>query len=245
MVAGAIVSAMGTVAAMLGETTWAPPTDEEGKKWFYASNRKPFSIKIGETWVPFWYFGPYALAMAVPAAIKYHHEESNKSLTDSELEKLAKISEGLARFEASQSSAQSIGNFFAMLNGDVEQSMTKNFVYMFGQMIPAQGLLRWVAQIIDPVYRQSVHATDELIKNIPFWTKELPPHEKPYGEISERDLLNLGLPYDLGFMDVDYEEDYLLSEVERGFQYLKGYRGRLNKQFNEGLISEKGHRAIR
>lgn len=238
VVGAAIISGIGALAAVMGETTWTPPTDEEGKKWFYASNRKAFSIKIGETWVPYWYFGPFAVAFAVPAAVKYHAGESNKSLTDSDLEKLTKVVGGITQFIASQSSAQSIGNFFSIISGDTELTFGKQLTYALGQMIPAQGLIRWVSQMIDPVYRQSVHATDELIKSIPFWTKSLPAHEKPYGEISERDWLNLFVPYDVGFMDIDYEEDFILSEVERGFDYLKGYRNRLNKDYNKGLISE-------
>lgn len=239
MTTASIIIAMGAFAAAFGETTWTPPRDEEGKKWFYASGRKPFSIKIGEKWIPFWYLGPFALAFAFPAAIKYYAEESNTALTDDEIEKISKIAQGIAQFTGSQSSAQQIGNLFAMLEGDVDLSLGKNFTYTIGQMIPAQGLLRWIAQAVDPVYRQTPHDIDELIKNIPFWSKTLPPHEKPFGEISERDLVNLFLPYDIGVMDRDYEEDLIIGEVSRSLEYLERYRNRLNKDYEKGLISEK------
>jgi hypothetical protein len=236
---GSLVTGIGALFALQGETTWTAPTGEKEKEWFYATGRKPFSVRIGDKWVPAWYFGPFALAFMLPAAIKYYHEDSKQSLTKGQFEKLVYLSGGIVKFIGSQTSVQSIGNLFDMLSGDQTWNLPKQAINLLGQIIPAQGMLRWIATMIDPVYRQSKESIDTLITNIPFWSKTLPAHQKPYGEESQREFINSLLPYDLGTFDKDYEEVFPMIELGAKSKYLQNAFKEIGKKEAEGRISSE------
>lgn len=218
---GSIVTGIGAIFANVGETTWLPPTGEEERKWWYATGRKPFSVKIGEKYVPMWYLGPYALAFGLPTMVKYYFVDSRNALTDEVYKKLGNLALGLTRFLASQTSTQSIGALFDLLSGSTSVDLPKYFENTFGQLIPAQGFLRWMAKVIDPVYRQSEDAIDALVKNIPFWSKILPAYEKPFKEESQREWWNAFLPWDLGKEDLSYKDIWPMVEMEGRLEHLE------------------------
>lgn len=218
---GSIVTGIGGMFALFGETTWLPPTGEEERKWWYATGRKPFSVKVGEKWVPMWYFGPYALAFGLPAMVKHYFVDSKTALTDQTYEKLGRMVIGVTRFLANQTSAQSIGGLFDLLSGGTSVDLPKYFENTFGQIIPAQSFLRWMAKVIDPVYRQSEDAIDAMLKNIPFASQTIPAYKKPFGEESEREWWNAVLPWDLGKEDLTYADFWPMLEMEGRLEYLE------------------------
>jgi hypothetical protein len=211
---GAIVMALGASMAYMGETTWSPPTNEKEKELFYASGRKPYSIKMGDKWIPIWYTGPFALAFAIPMATKYYTQDQKGAMEKDASEKIFDISEGIAQFIGSQSSTQSIGALFSALDGDIDYKLSSQTGFALTQFVPASSLIRYVNTIIDPVYRKPHGFIEGLEANIPILSKELDARMTPFFEESRRDPVNYFLPYDVGKNDETYNALYELETMQ-------------------------------
>ena len=194
---GSTIMAVGAKFALDNNTTWSAPTDPKEKEIFYASGRKPFSVKIGDKWVSMMYAGPFALAFAVPAAAKYYQEDNRTALTDTQLQKLGKISMSMAEYLSGQTFLEGMNNFVKFFSGDADYTFAKNMGYTAGQVIPMQGLVRWVSGIIDPVYRKATTFGDQIKSGIPGVSKSLPPYLDPTGKPSTREGYNSFTPYDI------------------------------------------------
>lgn len=194
---GSTIMAVGAKFALDNNTTWSAPTDPKEKEIFYASGRKPFSVKIGDKWVSMMYAGPFALAFAVPAAAKYYQEDNRTALTDTQLQKLGKVAMSMAEYLSGQTFLEGMNNFVKFFSGDADYTFAKNMGYTAGQVIPLQGLVRWVSGIIDPVYRKATTFGDQIKSGIPGVSKTLPPYLDPTGEPSTREGYNSFTPYDI------------------------------------------------
>lgn len=234
VLAGSMVTAMGAYFAMTGETTWVAPSEEKSKQWFYATGRKPLSIKLGDKWVPLWYMGPFALAFGLPAAIKHYFEESKQSLTDSHFEELGRLAGGMARFLASQTSVQSIGTFFQMLDGDINASFSQVGASMVGQMLAGKALVAQINGLLDPIWRKPEGFVETLMKDIPFLSQELTARTEPFGEMSSKQWFNTFLPYDIGPEKPEYAALYPMFQTEERAQYLENKIGKLLQEIGKG-----------
>jgi len=211
MLIGSTISAWSAKQAWMGNTTWGVPKDPEEKELFYASGRKPYSVKVGDKWVPMIYFGPLAYAMAIPAAIKYNHEDSHKRFTDSEITKLTKDISSAAQFWTQQTFLENLGNFMDLVGSDDGKLLDKNIGFLSTQLVPMSGLLRYVSTIIDPVYRKSNSLTDEITKGLPFLSRNLDAYYTPgapgiSGQESKREWYNYLAPWDIGSEKAEFEK---------------------------------------
>lgn len=239
LASGAMVTGLGAMMAYLGEVTWAAPTNAEEKEWFFATGRKPFSFKVGEKWIPVWYLGPFALAFIFPAAVKYYTEESKEAMTNDMADKVGGIAGGIAKFVASQTSAQSIGNFFSFMSGDIDYNVKNQVGFTIGQFIPAGAMVRYVNKALDPVYRKAEGIAEQTMRGIPYLSEDLPARTKPFMEESRREFFNLFLPYDVGLEDQAYESLYPMKKMEARQAYLDNKMNQLIKKMNEGDYREK------
>jgi len=177
--------------AMNDRTTWGAPTNKKEKDAFYAAGMQPYSVKIGDKWVSYSKLGPLAYPMAMAAALKYHTQENPKAVTDTKLEKITKVIRGVAEFFADQSYVSGLGDFVDMAKGDTV-ALTRAASNIPSQLIPLVSLQRWVANIIDPIYRKTdtklsaKGIINNLRKGIPFASKGVEPHTTPTGEESKR-----------------------------------------------------------
>ncbi|MEK9208373.1 MAG: hypothetical protein AAB922_07845, partial [Patescibacteria group bacterium] len=203
---GSLATLMGAKLALDGNTTWSAPTDKKQKELFYASGRKPYSFRVGDRWVSMQYSGPFAYALALPAAVKYYQQENRTSLTDSQMDKLGKITSSMAEYLSGQTFMEGLGNFVSLMKGDADFNLGKNLGYTAGQLIPLQGLVRWASTAIDPIYRKAKTAQEQIISGIPFASKTLDPYTNPAGEPSTRERINLVTPYDITKDQPQYEQ---------------------------------------
>lgn len=203
---GSMVTLYGAKLALDGKTTWSAPTNPESKKLFYASGRKPYSVEIGGKHIPLMYFGPFGLAMAIPAIMKYRFEDSPTALTDSTLEKVVKTIGSGAELFSQQTFMQGLGKYIDLISGNADYKLPGAVAFTLGQVIPLQGLDRYITSIIDPTYRQVSGLKESFQKDIPFASKKLPPIESVGGEVSTRDWWNYFLPFDVGKNIEDYDK---------------------------------------
>lgn len=237
ILAGSVITAVGTYMAMQDKVTWTAPTGEKEKQVFYAAGKKPFSVHVGGVQVPAWYFGPYALALMLPAAVKHIYTEQNDSLTASQIEKLSDIVMGVARFIGSQSSAQSIGNFFNFISGDVDYSFPSQLAFTSEQILPLSGLLRNVSKIVDPVYRDPEGFWESIQKDLPLLSDDIPAYKTPEGEDSKRYWGNGLMPYEVGIEDAYYRDIY--DRIQKEAQIKNIYNEFQHKQERSGMVSDK------
>lgn len=213
---GSIAMATGAAWAFSGDnTTWTAPTDQRTKELWYATGRKPFSMRVGNQWIPMWYLGPFALAVAVPAALKYNRDERKTKYTDSDGIKLARTIQGAARFLGSQTSTTSVENFFSIMSGQEDVTAEKALTFSGSQMIPFSGLVRYLNTIMDPTFRRTKTAKDTLYRDIPGLSAQLEPYLDPDGKEAKRNWTDWLLPYTITPNDKRYEK------VVRGIQESK------------------------
>lgn len=167
---GTTMTGIGAMYAFQGKTTWAPPTDKAEKEAFYSSGKKPYSIKIGDTWMPMISFGPLGYSLGLPAAIKDANDKGD--VDDGAFEKIADVIAGQAQFFTQQTYLQGVSNFVNAMTGqgntgDMGKDLASAGAGVAGQLIPLQALSRYVNSAIDPVVRKKKGAVDTLVSDIP------------------------------------------------------------------------------
>jgi hypothetical protein len=101
-----------------------------------------------------------------------------------------------------------VGGFFKMLDGDEDFTMPGLMGFSASQVIPLEGFIRNVNQILDPVYRKASGFKETVMKDLPFFSQQLPAYKTPDGEDSKRLPINTILPYDVGQVNPEYQTMY-------------------------------------
>lgn len=205
---GSIAFGLGAMAASEDRVTWAAPIDPEAKRLFYDSGKKPYSIRVGDKWVPLQTLGVFSWALGLPAAAKYYESESREALTDADYEKLGKALLSGVGFWSNQTFVSGLGAFVKLAQGDIDYTLPRNIGSMINQLKPWDALMRYVSQVIDPIYRKPSTLGETLISDVPFLTKTLPTYETTSGEPARRNITNYIAPYGWGYADDTYEEPY-------------------------------------
>lgn len=208
MMIGSTVTMMGVKLAMEGRTTWSAPTDPTEKKLFYDSGRKPYSVKMGDKWVPMQYFGTFAWAMGLPAAMQYYQKEQRNALTDDQMTKIGKGLLSLGGFWSNQTFVSGLGSFVNVMQGKDDYTLSKTLGYTIGQLNPMTSLQRYIATVIDPIFRKPKGFVQQLQSGIPIMSKKLNPYETSTGEPARRDITNYIAPYPIGTVKQEFEDKY-------------------------------------
>ncbi len=194
---GSTLTAWGGKLALEDRTTWGVPKDKTQRELFFASGKRPYAVKIGDSWVPMMYLGPLAYSLALPAAIKNAYLDDPGALTDSNLNKLTKSIFSLSEFLSQQTFMEGLGNYIEMFSGQEEFNMDKILAFTGGQIIPWQGMVRYISTLVDPVFRQADSFTEAVQRDLPYLSTKLDPYLLPTGEFSERNISSYVAPYDI------------------------------------------------
>jgi hypothetical protein len=197
---GSVVSLIGAGAALSGRVTWMPPKNEKERKAFYDSGRTPLSVEIGGKYIPAWYFGPYAISFMLPEAFRYQMQENPQRLTSGNIAAISKAILASGRLITEQTPMAGIKDLTNIMTGR-ETISPKILARPVSQMIPFVGGLRFIANVIDPIYRKSTGFIDELKKSIPGLTKDLEAYKKLDGTPSTRSLSSQYFPYSINPKD--------------------------------------------
>lgn len=205
---GSLATLAGAFMAAEGRTTWAAPQDEKQKELFYASGRKPYSVLIGDKWVPMATFGPYALALAIPAAARDSFHDDPKTKGAGYGEKMADMAMGLSNFYVSQTPVSGLASFFDAIQGKGDWTTTRALGFIGTQFVPASGLVRYVNQWIDPYFRRPSGFTETLKADWPILNRDIDTYKGPDGEPALRTAADVLPPYSIGTSDPSYEGLY-------------------------------------
>ena len=162
--------------ASQGLTTWSAPQDDKAKKEFYAS-RRPYSVRIGNTWVPYIYFGPLAIPMAMAAAL-HHYVNVEKTATPEEGASAwangFDAIPGTAKFILDQSFFSSLGNLVDAIRGDINKKTLGSVGFTASQALPMAGLVRWINEWFDPTYKKNTTLMESFASGYPPLSKMFP-----------------------------------------------------------------------
>jgi hypothetical protein len=198
------------------ESTWDAPTSKNEKEEFYASGRKPYSVKIGDNWVSYSRLGPLAYPMAMAAAVKWYFENDPKATSTDSIEKTTKLLGGIAGFFSDQSYLSGIGDLVSVAKG--EDYAIKGMLANFGkQLVPLTSLQGWVARQLDPIYRQPKTITEQIKAGIPGLSKSIDPYTDPLGNPSKRENLpfNAWSPVNVNPANQQFEDIYQKRQLQK------------------------------
>ena len=203
---GSIVTGVGVSMSMKDNVTLAAPTDKTQSDLFYASGKKPYSVKIGNSWVPMQYFGPFGLSLMLPQAMKEALTGVNApkdTFTKSE-QAVSKVTKMII----STTPLPTISQFIDILNGTSGVNPATVAAGLAGQVMPLDAMQRYISGIVDPIYRKASSFTDRIESGIPGMSKNLPAYTTPTGQPETRNTSNYIAPYGIGQQDNQYEPAY-------------------------------------
>lgn len=218
MAIGSAVFVGAGALALEGKTTWGAPKNPSDREAFYASGRRPYSVKIGDKWVSYSKLGPLAYPMALASAVQYYWNENPDSYDDETHNKALLVLQGVAEFLTDQSYMQGLSEIMGSLTGAPgSKGVVPTTIDTFtGQLIPLSSLQRWVNNFIDPIYRKqendvSVEAIINNLKpNIIGLKSQMDAYTNPDGTESTRDFpgLNAISPFEISESKPEGEELY-------------------------------------
>lgn len=238
---GTMLTMVGAKFALDGNTTWDAPKDENERQLFYASGKKPYSVKIGDKWVPMQYLGPYALAFALPAAARDAGQDS--PLDAGVAAKIGATVQNSLKYFSQQTYVQGIANVVDLVSGEGGASLPSSLGFTAGQVLPFQGLQRYISSIIDPTFRKvEGGAVDKFFgsieKDIPGLSKRLQPYTDLTGAESQRNLSDIVAPFSTGSEAKNPEDRQTIkanSEFLRTARRTSKLRSKANDDINEAL----------
>lgn len=201
---GTALTGLGVTLAMDDRLTWAAPESERERDLFYAEGKKPFSVKVGDKWVPLINFGPFGLALALPAAVKHNFSDAPESLNTNILEKIANTTFGMGEMLSQQTFLQGMGDLFGLLTGDENVNVEKVLASNVSQVIPLNALIRFGSTIVDPTYREASNILEYIQRDIPGLSKNLKAQtNSATGEETTRNWSDYVAPYSIGTPNED------------------------------------------
>lgn len=192
-----------------GEIEFEAPKDEKAKQLFYDSGKKPYSVKIGNSYVPFQYlevFGAPFLAMgAIKAAFQDNPEALNQNVIDKTSLALRKFAKA---YFVSPTYLSTISNIYESLNSINGKDWTQALAYPATGLIPFSGLLRDLSDIYDPIRRQKKGAWDEFKSVFGPLRQDIAPFRDVNLKPVELNASELYAPYGIGTSNPQREEEY-------------------------------------
>lgn len=239
---GTMVTILGAMKASDDETTFYAPTNEKEKEIFYASGRKPFSIKIGDKWIPFVYFGPVAFALAIPAAFHYYDSQNRGTYAGTRGEKILSSIGGAMSVFLQTTPVGPMSDLMDSLVNNKGNAIEKTGANIASQFIPFVSLLAYLSDVFDPVAREAKSGVDSIKRKLPFIKEQLTPYMDIDNTPADYDWSHFILPYDIG--EVDRDGDKLwnkmwLDSIKGVYsdKKLKELKGELEKD----SLREKGY----
>jgi hypothetical protein len=202
---GTMLLVLGAIATVTGNTIWEAPDDPDEKKLFYDAGYRPYSFRVGTRWVPMMYLGPGMLAFALPAALK-HSMQNSPGNHDGAFEKVGRVLGAVPKMIIDQLPLEGLASIMGALTGKSDYTWKRTMAGYVQQVVPAAGLLRWIKQLVDPVYRRPVTIGETVAAGIPGLSDHVKAVSNSKGLPAEADLWQAFQPYKIGTNAEEYAE---------------------------------------
>jgi len=213
---GSLVTLIGAKVAWEGNTTLSAPTGETEKRAFYDAGMRPFSFKVGDRWFPYWYLGPFAFAFALPSIV--HKYTEGEEMDEETEQKITGAVGDTLKFVVGQTPFTGLNYFVRIIEGDIDMNIVRNMAFTAGQLIPFEGLWRYITTVLDPVYRKPKGFVEQIMSDLPIVSKKIEAYTTVEGEPSKRDISAYIAPYTIG---KEKPEAVALLETLKGTKKLR------------------------
>lgn len=179
---GSATMAYAASLAMQGKLTASAPSNPADRAAFYAEGKQPWSVKVGDSWVPFGHMQPLAMPFALVAAV---HKGWTEDGTAPDMEKLGSAAAQVGAHITDQSYLQSMHKLMDVVSGS-EQNAGRAFSDIaastaFG-FVPFSGMTRTVARAVDPRMIDAKTVKDKMLQNVPGASLGMVGKLTPWGE---------------------------------------------------------------
>jgi hypothetical protein len=190
--AGMSMLATGMGLAGAGLITGSGPRDPaKRRRWLV--NHRPYSVKIGDTWVSYRRFDPFSMFLSVPADLYEGATEGGKKFSEADYsEAVAAAAHGLARSSLNRTWLSGLSDFFDAVTSDSPAKMENFGKRMATSFIPFSSALRQTAGMVDPTLRDTRDFLDQARAGIPFASEQAPARRDIFGRPIERGIEALG-----------------------------------------------------
>lgn len=216
---------MGSIAGLTaqGIATGSGPADVKARRTLEASGWKPYSIKVGDTYIPYDKADPMGSVMGIAADIAEiaGHLSSDR---DGELKELVVHgASAVMQFMTPEFLTKNIGDFFDVIQGD-EKKFERFVSNVARGAIPYSSFLRAMKPALDNVKRDKradpkaafppfEKILNEMRDTIPFMSKSLPPKRNIFGEAQVFNAF-IDNPDDIGPVQTG-KQDAISKEIQK------------------------------
>jgi hypothetical protein len=190
--AGTAMLSVGMGLAQAGLITGSGPRDPaKRRRWLV--NHRPYSIKIGDTWVSYRRFDPFAMLLSVPADLYEGATGGGKKFSEADYsEMVVAAGHGLARSALNRTWLSGLSDFFDAVTSDSPAKMENFGKRMATSFIPFSSALRQTAGMVDPTLRDTRDFLDQARAGIPGLSSQAPARRDIFGRPIERGIEALG-----------------------------------------------------
>ena len=174
---GTAMSAGVYMMAKDGQITGAGPSDPRKRRDWIATGKRPYAVKVGDTWISFARIEPLATTFGFAADLaeaqdekiagdiwdKLHYTAINNIANKTYLEGMISTAEAV---------------------GDPERYGARLYKRMVGAIVP--NMFATAARAIDPVYRRTDSIEDTLLSRVPWFSQTVPARLTGTGELRTR-----------------------------------------------------------
>jgi hypothetical protein len=212
--------------AASGKITGGGPEDRNEKDALLRQGWQPYSIKLGNRWVPYKSLGFIGPMLATVASVHDAYAEKGNVPT---MDKAVQAAANLGNFYTEESFFRGIED---MMNAIREPGRyaSKWLADVAGGFVPFSGLDRQITNATDNTVRATDSVPDRIKSALPFFSKSLPARPDVFGRTEKK----RGAEGALAFLPGRVPEDKPVSPVDAELNRLGIFPGQVGKSFSLG-----------
>jgi hypothetical protein len=178
---GSAVMAGFAAYAMDGKVTGAPPMNPGERDLFYRAGKQPYSVKVGDRWVPFSYLEPLSTPLTLTATMMDSFRNKKELPTE---QKVLSAVAGVAKSLVNKTYMQGVADLFeAIERGQSSPDAVIDLgARQAGGFMPYSALSRSVAMAQDPRVVRTDTLGQRMAANVPGLRDNLPGRVDLFGE---------------------------------------------------------------
>lgn len=225
-----------TVAALTleGKIIGAAPKDKNKRDAFFRSGKIPYSVKIGDTYHSYSAFEPLSMVLGATSDVVNLAREKGQ---DPDANITAAIPAAIGRYMVSKTFLSGLRDVIDGVSDPERFGMNLANTLASG-LVPASGLMRYIAAQIDPFVRQVDNPADAVKSITPWISRSLAPKVNVYGEDVRRPEGLVIQQSKARFNPLDQEDEMLNRET--GFVDQKMGSVKLTNDEYVALLKDRG-----
>ena len=170
---GRSIIGMGTIAALAGNMTGNYPYNQEDREAWQKAGKKPFSFKVGNTYISYADLEPFNTLFSTTANIVENAHVLGEAWTEKWIDKLTYMA---AAVLVDKSMLSGVEDLARLMNADTsEELLTQTGARYVRAHLPYAGLLGQLGDLMDANRREADDLWEHIIKRDAIFKSTLPP----------------------------------------------------------------------